>query len=112
MNFLHSWQHFLSGDDPKCIEVEREFTSTQQAKYAESSRTLAQIEKVCALASLTLLKTCTLTPPCGQENVELEALLASLAKDSPNKTAMQREKASFSCKVILHVELRFSGVHV
>jgi len=102
----------LSGDDAKCIEVEREFTSTQQAKYAESSRSSAQIEKVCALATLTLLKTCNLTLPCGQENVELEALLASLAKDSPNKTAMQREKASYRCKITLQVELGFSGVHV
>mmetsp|Transcript_6253 Transcript_6253/g.15929 ORF Transcript_6253/g.15929 Transcript_6253/m.15929 type:complete len:423 (-) Transcript_6253:1199-2467(-) len=69
-----SYRYFLAGDDAKCEELEREFTTEQHKKSTESNVSTLQLE---------------------QENCELEVLLASLARESPQKSAFQSEKESF-----------------
>ena len=69
-----SYQHFLSGDDATCNELEGEFNASQRERHSQISRGVTDLEK---------------------ENAELEARLSSMVREPLHKTALQQEKETF-----------------
>jgi kinetochore protein NDC80 len=69
-----SYQHFLSGDDATCNELEGEFNASQRERHSQISRGVTDLEK---------------------ENAELEARLSSMVREPVHKTALQQEKETF-----------------
>ena len=73
-----AYEHFLSGDDAKCNELEGEFNASQRERHSQISCGVTYLEK---------------------ENAELEARLSSLVQDPVHKTALQQEKDTFQNSV-------------